>query len=465
MADDLLTVDSMLSDLGTMDDAPEAMDGPPVEPESEEPAEEPVEPEVEPDEPEDAEEPVEEAKTEEPTDEGTKPPEEKDEFKDDADLDEGDVVKSKRRSGFYEVKESRFKNIYGNHKALQALEPILGEVPTPEAIRARQVGYLAMNRLMGDFASGDPNKQAQALGFLANTARTEMQRRANYLQQLPPAERELYGPPVDGVREFGRNVLSILSSVAPEAADEVRAAATNALIESLYPEAKRLMDAGDKNLLQALQHVEYKLTGKYRKAEEIKIPDAVDQREADLARREQALRQFSQQRVQQSEQEFVQTVGSSQRQVIEEQVAAALAPIEEHYKQFPQLFGTLQESLRNAVARGMSDPTWLQNVNADIRNTPAHERPALLERLSARFKARAEAVLRQSAPKIIKEATGVLQGRQQTVRQRAAVSAQQRAPGTGGEPPKRSLVPVPQNGDGELFSAESAMRDLDAILK
>lgn len=152
-------------------------------------------------------------------------------------LPEG-VLRGKDRNGKpgLFVEESRWNNIYGNHKLVEQISGVLGEQASLEALQLRNDAYIAQERLYNDLTSGDAATQGKVIDY--------------FLDEMARA-REEGEVANDATIPFAQTVYSVLREKSPDAYANLRMLAARDLIGEMFEEAAA---HEDKSLWLSAQH-------------------------------------------------------------------------------------------------------------------------------------------------------------------------------------------------------------------
>lgn len=163
---------------------------------------------------------------------------------DNEELPEGTIKTKDAKGKFkYSLDENRYKTVYGNHQAVQQATEVLGEPFTVDALKLRNDGYLANERLYTVLESGDPVEQGAAVKFMLDEMRSAHE-----------AGEVGHDPTIP----FAETVYTTLRDNSPDAYANLRLMAARDLVGEMFDNAAR---SNNGQLFSSAQHFAATLVG------------------------------------------------------------------------------------------------------------------------------------------------------------------------------------------------------------
>jgi len=439
----------------TFDAFSATVDAPPAEPVAE-PAPEPaVEPTAEPaTEPaaEPTAEPVTEPAAEPTTEPATEPAAEPAKP---SDVPEDVVVRDRAGKKEWVFEEARGRRVYAGYKNSQAVEEIIQEPITPEAIEARQHALQDLEWMRLDFISGNPKQQANVF--------THFLRKASEAVEAG----EISGDPVLAAADTFMDVLAqrhpvafqkITGRLTPSEDDVHRRT-----LKGLYAKALASGEGGE-NLRRSVEWVANEIFKDFKwLADPDKAADPVAAREAEINAREQQLADRDKAEFASQLQTWQRATSGIVKQSVEGAIDAALTTeVKQAYEQFPERLKNLQirfqQEIKDAIS---SDAAWRQKnqqLYTQASMTPSERvRQEIQEQVAKRYTAKAAAVLDRIKNKILAEDAQLLKADSAARHKRLQEAQQRKAPSSLGTAPKPAIpASIPKDGPLTREDWESA---------
>ncbi|MGC4052881.1 MAG: hypothetical protein QM757_26435 [Paludibaculum sp.] len=176
----------------------------------------------------------------------------------DPNLPEGVRAYERHGKQFMSVPKEVWDRTFGGFQGMQALEEVIGEPLTKEALHERQTSHNIRILMREDYVSGDPDAQANfIMRFLGHEAQEAMKNGE---------------VGVDPLLTFVDTLPQVLEAQYPEAYKRMESNALRSSLDTLYLAAGRLgLDGKDgQNLLYSVQRVDKTRFGSYRSADDVK---------------------------------------------------------------------------------------------------------------------------------------------------------------------------------------------------
>lgn len=400
------------------------------------------------------------------------------------DLEEG-IIKSKDAKGKYKynLEESRYKTVYGNHQMVQKAADILGEPLTLDGIEQMQRVSLAHDRLWDHVTSGDPAQQALVVN--------------EFIKEMQTAQ-SAGETGVDPTIPFAETIYSTLRDQAPDAYAHLRLQAARDLVGEMFETA-----AGSKNqqLFSAAQHFAATLAGIGPKpagmtdtqyAQQIRevtgrsnIPFHTltemeglvrgEDPQSALARENAELKAQLNGRTASTGTEQFSTWRSSNIQevnksVYDDAVLPSLSTVADKWKDFQDDYKRLVvDPLNGEVTKAVRADSVLNQRVADLtaqaqRATSEARRREIGNDIKQLFLNRARLAADKAKGPILKFAAEALQGRSAQTNGRRTAAQTRTAPAGTGTPVRQSVLPPAASFKNGMFDTATAMKQAMALV-
>lgn len=427
-------IDSLFTEDGSVAGITE---GAPQGQESSDEAVDPVDPAASDTTPADADEPGDVDEPEDPADKPVDPAKEEKPADQQAADDQMEGAQLRERNGKreYVFTEERGKTVYAGYKMAREAENVLGEPLSVEALQQRQNAHEWMQGQKIDLVSPDPAAQSNIFRNLFREAAGAL------------AAGEIGHDPLETV---GEAFLDTLRETAPEHYERAASYVMASEIERLYEKGLEAKNAGNDKLLRAIQNLDYHLTGKYIKDDDLakRVPDAITRREQDLAAREQRIQQSQAQHKQAQwrnwEASTSSSIGENVRTVIDSQipetVKTAFANLPNGSQRIENIQNLLDLEIRKSIK---ADPKWKQqtaNLYKQAELAPTEQRrEQVKQEIVQRYAQRARQVMAAKAAQILSAETLSLAKTNAATHNRQKAAAEQKGITGSGKPPVRSI--------------------------
>lgn len=345
----------------------------------------------------------------------------------------------------YHVAPERMKAFVNAKNYFRAVEDF---APTIEAAKANYEGASDFRALQGEFASAEP----QAIGKFMD-----------YWQQGAP---EAFGAMAQSLPVYLANRAAQNDPVALQALNNIENQVHQATIGRLYDKAQSTKDPKD---LYAAQSIDFAINGRYHAALD-KIPQRAQSAPQDQMRqREQAHERSVSQFAQQRWQEFDANYLTGARESSLTAAVDTLFKVAESSPAFtkPMLAAAKREAIAQAKDALAKQFEWNRNQQVEtsdiqrdlvkaIRTGSTTNLEPRAAALVQEYKARINRILPGIVKPLIGDATKGVMQQSAAAHERAATGAKKIAPGAGGKPAPRNVIPVP--------NWKTASEGLDALL-
>lgn len=376
-----------------------------------------AEPEQVDDQPIEQEQPAEEA----PAEDAVEQPEEVDS---DADPEEEFIDEAGRKR--YHVKPERMKGFVQAKNFMRAVEEY---VPTVEAAKELHANASDFRAMQIEFQSGEPEAVGKFLDF--------------------------WGSSPEGLNALTTELPAYLAKAGNnQALQALEQRISGALVSRAYSKAAQTGDAGD---LYRAQSMDFAHNGKYRFKTVDEIPKRQPQQDAqtELQRREQEINRQHETFVNARWADFdKQALTGAKDTALDSEIEKAFAPVKASYP--PAVLSALKREAKAGVEDALKKTfEWSRNHDLEARdiqrdftralkaNKPTNVEPRATALVND-YKSRAARVLPSIVKPLIADATKSVVERSTATHQKLAAGAQKTAPGGGGKPAPRSIVPVKQ---------------------
>jgi hypothetical protein len=368
-------------------------------------------------------------------------------------LPEGVQVREKNGKKEWVWPEGRAKGIYAGYKNALAAEGILGEELTTQAIETRHNAWLDQEAMISDYLSGEPGAEGRFLGQLANWAKTAQDN--GEVQHNP-------------LRNIAHQLPKFFIEQGDTASYEAMAVPVfRHELDQLYEEAAA---PGNEDLFASVQRIDNRLFGRYKKREEVSTQaDPLAKREAEIAARENKLKEADTKRRQGEYSAWQDTTTAKMREAISAGIIDRLGPdVLKSYEKFPTELQGVKDLLRNEFHASLKkDPAWQQYLANQTRKAANAPTPAVRDAISADLETRSKAKAiywadPQRNPRvkeILSQRAAAIKATSDARHQRHAVGAARRDPGAVGVPVKRTVQQTP-NGRS---TADNWAEAIDAL--
>lgn len=351
-------------------------------------------------------------------------------------LPDGVRVVDKNGVKEFRLREGRYRAFHESYKTAQAVEEILGEPLTPEAIEARHSAFVAQEAMIADFMSGDPGSESR---FLENLAKWSQSARESGEVEHSPLRNIANRLP-----EF------LLRSGDTEGFEAMAAPVFRAQLDQLYQEAAA---PGNEDLFASLQHLDKRLFGSFKKRAEITAPDPLLKRKAELDAQEARIKHVDAQRSQRELAAWQAKTGEQIRSTVDEAIAEHLGPaVLKSYDKFPTELTAVKNLLRSEFQASLkNDSAWQQYLATIERRAANAKNPEVREAITAearsKYKAKAawwaNPARNPKVKEILSQRAASIKATSDANHQRHATSAARREPGTAGAPPRQTVRETP----------------------
>lgn len=350
------------------------------------------------------------------------------------------LAKDRKGREILQFEKARGQRIYGAYKQQQELATKLnlpdGELPTPQHIEQLIEDRGLLDNLDLDVRTPDADSQARAVRYLLNSGKRAFE---SGLVGSNPHE------------TMAAAILRATRDSAPEVFMGLQAQFESNAIEALYAQAQELgigEGGAGRSLFNAAQHVEKALTGKFRTAADVASKgakaDPLAAKEAEIARREAAIRERDEREARNGWNAWQASVRDGANTEIQKAIDESMAPVVASLAKFPEEKKTLTVRLRAEVMDAIrSDPKWKPEMDRLYKQAEiaaaAERRDEFKASLLQRYAARARAILKEKAPAILSSMTARLAAANGSEHKRLAEGQKQRGSGQPGEPAKAQL--------------------------
>lgn len=369
-------------------------------------------------------------------------------------LPEGVQVRDRNGKKEWVWPEARARQIYSAYKTAQAVEGILGEELTTEAIEARHNAYLDQEAMIADYLSGEPGAEGRFLKQLAGWAKSAQDNGDVQHNPLQSIAHQLPQFLIDA-----GDIATFESLAAPVFRYQ---------IDQLY---KEIRTSGDQNLYHSLTRVDERLFGVHQKWEELTAAvDPLAKREAAITERENKIKQADQQRQKAEYGTWQDKAGQTLRDAVAAGIVDRLgAEVIKSYEKFPTELQGVKDLLKNEFHAAMKkDVAWQQYLSNQTRKAANATSPAVRDAITADLETRAKAKAiywadPQRNPRVrevLSQRAASIKAQSDARHNRHAIGAARREPGAVGTPVRQTLRDKP-NGGTTKDEWEAA---LDAVL-
>lgn len=355
----------------------------------------------------------------------------------------------------------RYEQFHGAHKTLRQFEDIAGEQVTPKVFDTYNRAFLGQEKLYGDLLSGDSAAQSAVL--------------KHFLDEGAQALNDgLVGK--DPIVSLATSFYGTLKDSHPDAYAALRMGSAKDLVQELYDEAATKRN---KSLWDSAGHVAKSLGLPYRKSVEMSnaVAQATDPM-ASLQKRNQELEaQLNGKQTTNQAAQF-DTWHADQKQkvsasLLNDAVLPALAELRTSWEKLPggkdafndlvvsRLHSKVRETLRSDKRFGERIDLLDQNAK---RATSAQRRNEIGEQIKQAYTNRAKLAVEAHRAEVEKFANRTFVERNGAAHERRKVAAKHVAPGGGGTPVKRSLVPTNAD-DFEFATPANLARSMAEVLR
>jgi len=348
---------------------------------------------------------------------------------------EGAQLRERNGKREYVFTEERGKTVYAGYKIAKEAEAVLGEPLSVDALQQRQNAHEWLQGQKIDLVSPDPAAQSNIFRNLFREAAGAM------------AAGEIGHDPLETV---GEAFLDTLRETAPEHYERAASYVMASEIERLYEKGLEAKNAGNDKLLRAIQNLDYHLTGKYIKDDDLakRIPDAITRREQELAAREQRIQQSQVQHKQAQWRNWGAStsaaIGENVRTVIDSQIPETVKTAFSSLPNGAQRIENIQNLLDLEIRKSIkADPKWKQHTDilykqAELAPTE-QRRDQIKQEIVQRYAQRARQVMAAKAAQILSAETLSLKQTNAATHNRQKAAAEQKGTTGSGKPPARSI--------------------------